>query len=132
MSNKIFDFMKLKKLILVTLCISFYNLTFAQKNFSKELLKSYTKIELESFNDKDLSVLEYAIEHACYKVSIPEGKDTKQFTTIVLPSDSGTLRFTDLGLKIKDATQYFIVSGKKELLVVKSLYVLNLEKNNLK
>jgi hypothetical protein len=42
------------------------------------------------------------------------------------------VKFTDLGLKIEDFTQYFIVKNQNKLLVVKSSYILDLESKNKK
>jgi hypothetical protein len=42
------------------------------------------------------------------------------------------VNFTDLGLKIEDFTQYFIVKNQNKLLVVKSSYILDLEIKNKK
>ncbi len=100
---------------------------------SPALSESYTDRELKAFEqDKQgtIDVLNYAVDHACYTIIIPEGKDISQFPTILKPK--GSLRFTDYELRILDRTQYFQLAGKNELLVVKSMNILKLEMQNKK
>jgi hypothetical protein len=104
------------------------NLSFSQK-YNQDLMKSYSKNELTSMSDETLSTLDYAIGKACYLTPIPVGKDIGKFPKIEIAGDEKTIRFIDLGLKIQDTTQYFQVVGKDKILVVKSMYVLTLEKN---
>jgi hypothetical protein len=97
------------------------------------LSESYTTRELQALEQKatgTIEVLNYAVDHACYTIAIPEGKDVSQFPTIIRPLKS--LRFTDYELEILDHTQYFRVEGKNELLVVKSINILKLEMQNKK
>jgi hypothetical protein len=100
---------------------------------SPALSESYTDRELKALEqDKQgtIDVLNYAVDHACYTIIIPEGKDVSQFPTILKPKES--LRFTDYELRILDRTQYFQLAGKNELLVVKSMNILKLEMQNKK
>jgi hypothetical protein len=99
------------------------------QNYNKELLKSYSQKELNNLNFSEFSMLEYALENACYLTPIPEGK-TVDFPEIELKTRA--IKFTDLGLKIIDKTQYFIAKNQNKLLVVKSDYILNLEIKNKK
>jgi hypothetical protein len=103
----------------------------AQKSYPKELLKSYKDAELTSLTQEQIELLDYAIDHACYLISVPQGKDISKFQEINLNSESKLIRFTDLGLKIQEVTQYFKVANRPELLVVKSSHILKLEKQNL-
>jgi hypothetical protein len=101
---------------------------------SPALSNSYSKTELQAFEQDvqgTINVLNYAIDHACYSVLIPEGKEVSQFPTISLNSNKD-IRFTDYQLKIKDHTQYFKIEGTNELLVVKSINILRLEMQNKK
>ena len=122
----------MKKGLLIILLV-FTQQILAQKA-SPALLKSYSKTELQSFEQDGqgaINVLNYAVDHACYTVMIPEGKDISQFSTINLKSKKD-IRFTDYQLQIKDRTQYFKIDGSNELLVVKSINVLKLEMQNRK
>jgi hypothetical protein len=122
----------MKKGLLIILLV-FTQQILAQKA-SPALLKSYSKTELQSFEQDGqgtINVLNYAVDHACYTVMIPEGKDISQFSTINLKSKKD-IRFTDYQLQIKDRTQYFKIEGSNELLVVKSINVLRLEMQNKK
>jgi uncharacterized protein YkuJ len=122
----------MKKGLLIILLV-FTQQILAQKA-SPALLKSYSKTELQSFEQDGqgtINVLNYAVDHACYTVMIPEGKDISQFSTINLKSKKD-IRFTDYQLQIKDRTQYFKIEGNNELLVVKSINVLRLEMQNKK
>ena len=122
----------MKKGLLIILLVLTQQLV-AQKA-SPALSKSYSKTELLAFEQDSqgtINVLNYAIDHACYSVLIPEGKDVSQFSTISLKSKKD-IRFTDYQLQIKDRTQYFKIEGSNELLVVKSINVLRLEMQNKK
>jgi len=113
--------------LLLILLFSSNNLN--AQNYKKELLKSYTAEELNSFPIAQITILEYALENSCYFTPLPEGK-TIDFSEIEVKNQ--TVKFTDLGLKIKDHTQYFIVKNQNKLLVVKSSYILDLEIKNKK
>lgn len=109
----------------------FFTFQFAQaQQFNPSLLKSYSKAELvkiEQENPNQLKVLDYAINHACYFIDKPVGKVAEY---PVIETHNGSTIFTELGLKITDRTQYFIAKETGKLLVVKSLYVLELEMKN--
>jgi hypothetical protein len=112
---------------LVLLCT---NSLFAQKQTAqeKELLKVYAKSELSELKkDGDkYAVLCYAIDHAIYMIDAPKDKDVSAFPEIVINKDE-LPTFTDLTIKISDRSQYFRVAGQNKLLIVKSMYVLQLE-----
>jgi hypothetical protein len=112
---------------LVLLCT---NSLFAQKQTAqeKELLKVYAKNELSDLKkDGDkYAVLCYAIDHAIYIIDAPKDKDVSAFPEIVINKDE-LPTFTDLTIKISDRSQYFRVAGQNKLLIVKSMYVLQLE-----
>ena len=116
---------------LFSLLLFFFSVQFAQaQQFNPSLLKSYSTSELtkiEQENPNQIKVLEYAIANACYYIAKPEGKNS-DFPT--LNTKNGLLDFTELGLKITDKTQYFTSKETGKLLVVKSLYVLELEMKN--
>jgi hypothetical protein len=122
----------MKKGLLVIL-LAFAQQFVAQKA-SPALAKSYSKTELQSFEQDGqgtINILNYAIDHACYTVVIPEGKDVSQFPSLSVKSKK-EIRFTDYQLQIKDRTQYFKIEGSNELLVVKSMNILKLEMQNKK
>jgi hypothetical protein len=122
----------MKKGLLIIL-LAFAQQFYAQKA-SSELSKSYSKIELQQFDaagNGTIETLNYAVDHACYIIQSPEGKDVSQFPSIAIKSKK-ELRFTDLHLQIKDRTQYFKIEGSNEILVVKSLNILKLEMQNKK
>jgi uncharacterized protein YkuJ len=122
----------MKKGLLIIL-LAFTQQIIAQKA-SPALTKSYSKTELQAFEQDGqgtINVLNYAVDHACYTVVIPEGKDVSQFPSISLKSKKD-IRFTDYQLHIIDRTQYFRIEGTNELLVVKSMNVLKLEMQNKK
>jgi asparagine N-glycosylation enzyme membrane subunit Stt3 len=101
---------------------------------SPALSKSYSKTELQAIEQDGqgtINVLNYAVDHACYTVVVPEGKEVSKFPTISLKSKKD-IRFTDYQLHIIDRTQYFKIEGSNELLVVKSINVLKLEMQNKK
>jgi hypothetical protein len=96
------------------------------QKYNLELLKSYTKKELQSMEQSTLDILDYGIQNAIYYVEIPNEKSIQLNEIEVL----GAVRFTDLGLKITNENQYFRIKGSKQMLVVKSQYVLKNEMIN--
>ena len=119
----------MKNYSLLLLLILFFNNNLSAQDYKKELLKSYTTQELNGFPKSKITILEYALENSCYFTPVPEGK-TIDFSEIEVKNQ--TVKFTDLGLKIKDHTQYFIVKNQNKLLVIKSSYILDLEIKNKK
>ncbi len=123
----------MRKIISITsfcLVLMCTNSLFAQKQTAqeKELLKVYAKSELSELKkDGDkYAVLCYAIDHAIYIIDAPKDKDVSAFPEIVINKDE-LPTFTDLTIKISDRSQYFRVAGQNKLLIVKSMYVLQLE-----
>ena len=108
------------------------NIVLAQKQTTqeKELLKVYAKSELNNFKkDSDqFAVLCYAVDHATHMIDAPKDKDVSAFPEITIKMDQNPM-FTDLNIKISDRSQYFRVAGQNKLLIVKSMYVLQLEMN---
>ena len=100
----------------------------AQQDLEQELLKSYTKSELNSITKDQperYRALVYGLKNALEIVDFPKGKESKTDGNIDLPS--GDYSFCDLGLKIKESNQYFKINGTNKLLVVKSFYLLENE-----
>jgi hypothetical protein len=100
-----------------------------------QLSKSYSKEEIAQFKaENSLPLYEYALTHACYLITAPQGKDISQFDVLDLPAKASEkpLNFTSFGFKILDCTQYFKVANSDQILVVKSKNVLSLEMQNQK
>jgi hypothetical protein len=116
---------------LFSLMLFFFTFQFAQaQQFNPSLLKSYSKSELikiEQENPNQLKVLDYAILNACYYIDKPTNKSVEY---PIIDTNNDSTNFTELGLKITDKTQYYISKNSGKLLVVKSLYVLELEMKN--
>ena len=119
--------MNLKTTLIITFSFFLCLGVNAQKSYPKELLKSYKDAELTSLTQEQIELLDYAVDHACYLISVPQGKDVSKFQEITLNSESKLIRFTDLGIKIQEVTQYFKILNRPELLVVKSSNILKLE-----
>jgi hypothetical protein len=94
------------------------------QNYNSELLKSYSKVEIQSMDVETLQALEYGIENAIYFIAIPKEKQSN-FLAIKNPNSSS--KYTDLGLKIMNENQYFEIKETNQLMVVKSLFVLKNE-----
>ena len=124
----------MRKIISIPLFLALFctNIVLAQKQTSqeKELLKVYDKSELNNFKkDSDqFAVLCYAVDHATYMIDAPRDKDVSAFPEIAIKMGQAPM-FTDLNIKISDHSQYFRVAGQNKLLIVKSMYVLQLEMN---
>ncbi len=114
----------MKYIVLFLLFFSAFGFSsFAQK-YNPELLKSYSKKELQSIDAESIEVLNFAVENATYFTPITENKND-QLQEIDLSNQQ--VKFTDLGLKILDKTQYFRVKGTNQMLVVKSVNILKLQ-----
>jgi hypothetical protein len=120
----------------------FYTLFFALLSLSSwsqtvesQLSKSYSKEEIAQFKaENSLPLYAYAIEHACYLIDAPQGKDISQFPVfdLMLPQYPEPIVFTNFGIRILDRTQYYSVINTNKILVVKSKNVLSLEMQNQK
>tara|TARA_B100000524_G_scaffold136749_1_gene68403 strand:+ start:19923 stop:20300 length:378 start_codon:yes stop_codon:yes gene_type:complete len=120
-------FMKLLFSITLFLCLCFQ--AFSQDKNSK-LLLSYSQEELnliEQADEHQFQLLNYAVDHAIYTSEYHEAKHSS-LPVISLKESANNPTFTDFGLKIKDQNQYFYWESEGKLLVVKSFWVLNQEK----
>ena len=121
--------------LIYTLFFVILSLTSWSQTIETQLSKSYSKEEIAQFKaENSLPLYTYALEHACYLIDKPQGKDLSQFDALDLPSKATEkpINFTDLSLKILDKTQYFLVANTNKILVVKSKNVLSLEMQNQK
>ncbi len=118
-----------------TLFFVLLTLTSWSQTVESQLSKSYSKEEIAQFKaETSLPLYEYALTHACYLITAPQGKDISQFDVLDLPAKASEkpLNFTSFGFKILDRTQYFKVANSDQILVVKSKNVLSLEMQNQK
>ena len=124
-----------------TFLFAFLSLTSWSQTIDSQLSKSYSKEEITQIKESNsLPLLEFALTHACYLIDAPQGKDVSNFQTIQLSKNTNIpmeiskepIVFTDLGLKILDKTQYFLVANTNKILVVKSKNILSLEMQNQK
>ncbi len=124
-----------------TFLFAFLSLTSWSQTIDSQLSKSYSKEEITQIKESNsLPLFEFALTHACYLIDAPQGKDVSNFQTIQLSKNTNIpmeiskepIVFTDLGLKILDKTQYFLVANTNKILVVKSRNILSLEMQNQK
>ena len=124
-----------------TFLFAFLSLTSWSQTIDSQLSKSYSKEEITQIKESNsLPFFEFALTHACYLIDAPQGKDVSNFKTIQLSKNTNIpmeiskepIVFTDLGLKILDKTQYFLVANTNKILVVKSKNILSLEMQNQK
>jgi hypothetical protein len=94
------------------------------QKYNSELLKSYSKEELQNFDSETIKVLEYGLENAVYYAELPSNKGIN-FNEIV--NESNSLRYTDFRLKIAKENQYFRIKNSNKMMVVKSMFVLKNE-----
>ena len=133
-----------KHIILSILLVFSSKMTYCQ-NYNQELLKSYSKRELKEIiksNPNEIQLLNYAINNACYIVDEPFAKKRKskgdmQHNTFPIYNgklnvDLDKIKFTDLGLKIKNENIYLILKNYDKMLVVKSKWVLQNELDQIK
>ncbi len=123
----------MKRLLIICFPLLTSSLAFSQ-DYDQRLLKSYSVEELTQIQTEtpaDIKVLAYGLENACYFSDAPKGKDIAGIQTIKLTSTNIPC-YADLGLKILDQNQYFMIEGTSKMLVVKSKWVLNHELQNKK
>jgi len=121
--------------LIYTLFFVLLSLSSWSQTTEAQLSKSYSKAEIAQIKETNLLPLyEFALTHACYLIEAPQGKDISKFDALDLPSKTNEkpINFTDLGLKIIDQTQYFLVANTNKILVVKSKNILSLEMQNQK
>ncbi len=119
--------MKLIFSLTLFLCLCFR--AFSQDKNS-QLLLSYSQEELnliEQADEHQFQLLNYAVDHAIYTSDYHKSKHS-DLPLISLKESVNDPSFTDFGLKIKDQNQYFYWESEGKLLVVKSFWVLNHEK----
>ena len=135
----------MKKYIILLILLAFSSKMIYCQNYNQDLLKSYSKKELKEIiknNPNEIELLNYAIDNACYVVEKPladkrKAKGDMQHITFPvydgkLNEDLDKIKFTDLGLKIKDENIYIILSDYNKMLVVKSKWVLQNELGQIK
>lgn len=119
----------MKHFIFLAVSLFLSSLGFSQK-IDETLSKKYSSEELITLKKVDSNTYElinYALQHACYIIDNPNGKNTSEFKAISVP-DMTNLNFQNLGLSIiENQNQYFNIEGTDKLLVVKSTWVLNYE-----
>ncbi len=124
-----------------TFLFAFLSLTSWSQTIDSQLSKSYSKEEITQIKESNsLPLFEFALTNGCYLIDAPQGKDVSNFQTIQLSKNTNIpmeiskepIVFTDLGLKILDKTQYFLVANTNKILVVKSRNILSLEMQNQK
>lgn len=121
--------MKMKHLLILSGFLLAIGTANAQEA-DQRLLKSYSQEEIDALRSEDpknILMLNYALENACYLSAIPDGKDFGQLQEISISDLTKLPDFAILGLKIEKSNQYFKVKGTNQLLVVKSEWVLNYE-----
>ena len=120
-------FMKLLLSFTLFLCLCFQ---VSSQDKNSKLLLSYSQEELTLIKQSDeyqFQTLNYAIDHAVYTSAYDKSKHSG-LTVVSLKKRIENPSFTDFGLKIKDENQYFYWKSEGKLLVVKSFWVLNQEK----
>jgi hypothetical protein len=119
----------MKNLYSLTLFLLISLVSNAQK--AELLLNSYSNDELKEIKSHDpqkYDLLIYAIDHATY-LSVFDQEKHGSLNLKELPDLTGLPFFTDLKVKIKDQNQYFYAPQLNRIVVVKSEWVLNHEKN---
>jgi hypothetical protein len=118
----------MKNIITLGLCFILHIYAFSQEADSR-LIKSYTQKEVMDFktnNPEYYRMLVYALDNACYITSVPEGKEFKEDGVVSIDPQSKP-SFTDIGIRVKNQNQYFLIKNTNKMLVVKSEWVLSNE-----
>jgi len=118
----------MKNSIILSICLFLSVFAFSQEADSR-LTKSYTQKEITDFKatkPEYYRMLVYALQNACYITSIPEGKEFKEDGIVSIDPQS-IPSFTEIGARIKNQNQYFLIKNTNKMLVVKSEWVLKNE-----
>jgi hypothetical protein len=121
----------MKQILLFTVFLSASFLAFSQEA-DVRLSKRYSSNELADLKQNDpakLTLLNYALDHACYIADVPKGKESGLNGVIELNINE-PIDFIALGLEIQKTNQYLRIKGTDKVLVVKSEWVLNNEMQN--
>jgi hypothetical protein len=121
----------MKQILLFTIFLSAVNMAFSQE-VDARLTTRYSSTELAELKQNDpekLTLLNYALDHACYIADVPKGKESG-LNGVVEMNTNEPIDFIALGLEIQKTNQYLRIKGTDKVLVVKSEWVLTNEMQN--
>lgn len=121
----------MKQILLFTIFLSAVNMAFSQE-VDARLTTRYSSTELAELKQNDpekLTLLNYALDHACYIADVPKGKESG-LNGVVEMNTNDPIDFIALGLEIQKTNQYLRIKGTDKVLVVKSEWVLTNEMQN--
>ena len=118
----------MKQILLFTIFLSASSVAFSQE-IDARLSKRYSSTELADLKQNDpakLTLLNYALDHACYITDVPKGKESG-LNGVIEMNINEPIDFIALGLEIQKTNQYIRIKGTDKVLVVKSEWVLTNE-----
>lgn len=121
----------MKQILLFTIFLSASSVAFSQE-IDARLSKRYSSTELADLKQNDpakLTLLNYALDHACYITDVPKGKESG-LNGVIEMNINEPIDFIALGLEIQKTNQYIPIKGTDKVLVVKSEWVLTNEMQN--
>ncbi len=121
----------MKQILLFTIFLSAVNMAFSQE-VDARLTTRYSSTELAELKQNDpekLTLLTYALDHACYITDFPKGKESG-LNGVIEMNTNEPIDFIALGLEIQKTNQYLRITGTDKILVVKSEWVLTNEMQN--
>ena len=121
----------MKQILLFTIFLSAVNMAFSQE-VDARLTTRYSPTELADLKQNDpekLTLLNYALDHACYIADVPKGKESG-LNGVVEMNTNDPIDFIALGLEIQKTNQYLRIKGTDKVRVVKSEWVLTNEMQN--
>jgi hypothetical protein len=121
----------MKQILLFAIFLALSQSGIAQE-IDVRLTKRYSTTELADMKQNDpakLTMLNYALDHACYIIEVPKGKESELNGAIDM-NTSEKVDFIALGLDIQKTNQYLRIKGTDKVLVVKSEWVLTNEMQN--
>jgi hypothetical protein len=128
---KVHNTKMMKQILLFTIFLSLSVSGMAQE-IDARLSTRYSANELADMNQNDpakLTLLNYALDHACYIADVPKGKESS-LNGVIEMNINEPIDFMALGLEIQKTNQYLRISGTDKVLVVKSEWVLTNEMQN--
>jgi hypothetical protein len=121
----------MKQILLFTIFLALSASGMAQE-IDARLSKRYSTTELADMKQNDpakLTMLNYALDHACYITEVPKGKESG-LNGVIEMNMNEPIDFIALGLEIQKTNQYLRIKGTDKVLVVKSEWVLTNEMQN--
>lgn len=120
----------MKNFLLVPACLLLAGLSYGQASGNESVSRTQTIEQLAATSPSEYqAVLEYAASNGSVIMDLPKGKESKLNGTIS-QEKAQMVNPVKMGLTIPSVNEYYRIEGTEKMLMVKSLYILQLEMKN--